>query len=255
MNTLITDMSKLTNKIADPIKFLNEVGIDKETGKQAIADIKELLANNPSYLAVAAPQLGYNLRIFGIKFDDAIKIFVNPIITKKTGQQIFPETCLSLPGKEYLLGRPQELDIVYYTEEYTYENNKFLDVAARIVDQMINILDGIYPNLLGMESDIQEDGCWANASDEDLEAAQNFYMTEWVPRLNKAMKDGIQQDKTLAEQLKMYSLTEDVINGRTQIVSNEDTKAVSQMNKLNARYNKQKKDANFKKKVERCTKK
>jgi peptide deformylase len=38
---------------------------------------------NANILALAAPQIGHKVRIFGIRFNDTIKVFINPVITKK----------------------------------------------------------------------------------------------------------------------------------------------------------------------------
>lgn len=221
---IITDIANLTE--AKAYEFITEEGTDTAEGAKVIAELKATLADHPELVALAAPQIGKDLRIFCIKFDDVIKSFVNPIIKKKKGQTVFPETCASLPGKEYLIGRPQEITAVYYNDEFKYEDNKFLEQAARIFDQMCQILDGVYPNAFGLESSVEEDGYWSEATEEELREAQEFYLKQYIPRLSEAYKAALNSDEATAKQLKMYQFSEDVINDRTQVIDEEATKAV-----------------------------
>ena len=94
-----------------------------------------MLDANPDILALAAPQIGINKRIFCLRFNDQIKVFINPIITKKKGLTIAVETCCSMPGKEIVIGRPEEVTVVYYNEEFKYEDNKLLGAAASLLRQ------------------------------------------------------------------------------------------------------------------------
>ena len=61
----------------------------------------KLLEGDANLMAISAPQIGIEKRIFCIKFNDEIKTFINPIITKKSDYKIVTETC-SMPGKRNL---------------------------------------------------------------------------------------------------------------------------------------------------------
>jgi peptide deformylase len=55
-------------------------------------------------LGLAAPQLGYDARVFATKFSgikpfDGEKYFINPEILEKSEPIMFSEGCLSIPGK------------------------------------------------------------------------------------------------------------------------------------------------------------
>ena len=113
---IVTDISLLQQPAA-PLTFLSDAGVDKNEGIEIIEKLKNSFARHEDLLALAATQIGINKRIFGIRFDDTIKIFINPIITKKTGMVVSPETFASMPGKEILIGRPNEITAVYYNEE------------------------------------------------------------------------------------------------------------------------------------------
>ena len=222
MKEIITDLTILENA-AEPLQFISEIGINKEEGDSIIAEMKEVFDNTPSLYALAAPQIGINKRIFGIRFDDQIKFFINPIITKKSGLIIAPETFSSMPNKEILIGRPAELTAVYYTNDYKYEDNKFLDAAARIFDQMAQVLDGVLPNALGLVSDINEDGPLESLSEEEIKEARNYWK-QYVQTKLELLEQEIKKDELLEKQYKSLLFTESVINGRTTVV--DDTPEV-----------------------------
>lgn len=238
---IITDLSKLENE-AEAINIID----DADNCKAIIADLHKTLEEYPGIVALAAPQIGHNARIFCARVGDKIETYINPIITKKAGQTIFPETCASIPKKEYLIGRPEEVTVVYHNQDFKYTESKFASLAARVFDQMLQLLDGIFPNAYGLESDIEEDGCWSEATDEELAAAQYFYKTEYIPRLTKAYEAQLNSTEETTKSLRLYKLTEDVINGRTQIVDEGDTARVAAQNRAENQQNMAIKKAEFK---------
>lgn len=222
MKRLITDISKLGYP-AEPFTFLSDSGITEEKKTEAaeiITNLKKVI-NDKNLCALSAPQIGINKRIFCIKFDDQIKTFINPIITKKMGISILPETFGSLPGKEILIARPQEITAVYYTDEFKYEDNKFIGAAAQIFDQQSQVLDGILPTDLGLVSDVTIDGSIADLTDEERQELLIFYKN-YLQVKQKALDENItDEEKAIHKKLKF---TEDVINGRIQVVDNTPKK-------------------------------
>ena len=87
MEMIITDVEKLTQP-AEPLEFLTEAGTRTEEGLEIINKIKNIMEKNTDILALSAPQIGINKRIFCLRFNDQIKTFINPIITKKRGRHI-----------------------------------------------------------------------------------------------------------------------------------------------------------------------
>ena len=120
MEKIIIDLEKLAQP-AEPLTFLSEQGADTAEGTEIINKIKAAMELHKDLLALAAPQIGINKRIFCLRFNDQIKAFINPIITKKKGLKIVVETCASMPGKEIVIGRPEEITVVYYNCEFNYE--------------------------------------------------------------------------------------------------------------------------------------
>lgn len=220
MRNIITDIEALRTP-AKPLEFLTEAGVDKTVGDEIIAALKEALTENKDLLAISAPQLGFEYRIFCIKFNDEIKTFINPIVTKRNGIVISPETCASMPGKEILIGRPEEVFIVYYTDEYKYEDNKLIGPAARIFEQQYQMLDGILPDELGLVSDIETDGALSELSAEDFQVCVDMYK-QYISNKASIYQAQCANDPEIEAQYKRLRATEAVINGRVKIVEPEE---------------------------------
>jgi len=218
MNTIITDLESLSTP-SEPLTFLTENGAETEEGNEIVTKIKEVMENTPELLALSAPQIGINKRIFCLRFNDQIKTFINPIITKKKGLNIVIETCASMPGKEIVIGRPEEVTVVYYNDNFKYEDNKLVGVAASLFDQQAQILDGVLPNELGLVSDIEADG---KIEDSDLAEIIPFYTDTFLPSRLNSLNTIIEADEEAVKDYKNLKFTEGVINGRIAVVENEE---------------------------------
>ena len=219
MRQIITDLDTLTP--AKPLEFITDKGIEKEEGENIIKEIKEVMASDESIIALSAPQIGIDARVFCLKFNDTIKTFINPIVTKKIGGTIAPETCASMPGKEILISRPDEITVVYYTDEFKYEDNKLLGPAARLFDQQTQLLDGIPPSELGLVSDVAEDGSLADLNEEEIAQITEIYK-QFVKTKLEALQADIESDETAAKEYNSLKFTENVINGRIKISETEE---------------------------------
>lgn len=97
----------------------------KEITPEIIRIAKELIETMQAHngLGLAAPQIGYNLRMFAIQISDEIdeenypldsppQVIINPIITRFSKEKIIlSEGCLSIPGLHEDVVRPQSIDI------------------------------------------------------------------------------------------------------------------------------------------------
>lgn len=218
MESIITDVERLMQP-SEPLTFLTDEGAKTEEGTEIIAKIKEVMDTDENILALAAPQIGINKRIFCLRFNDQIKTFINPIITKKNGLNIAIETCISMPGKEIVIGRPEEVTVVYYNEDFKYEDNKLLGVAASLFDQQAQILDGVLPSELGLVSDIDLDG---KIEESDLVEIIPFYKDTFLPSRIATLKEAILADEEANKNFRHLKFTEDVINGRVTVVESAE---------------------------------
>jgi peptide deformylase len=221
MEKIITDIDVLSIP-SEPLEFLTEQGAQKEEGTEIVNKIKEVMEANQDLLALAAPQIGINKRIFCLRFNDQIKTFINPIVTKKKGIKIVIETCASMPGKEVVIGRPDEVTVVYYNDKFDYEDNKLVGVAASLFDQQAQILDGVLPSELGLVSDIEEDG---KIEESDLAEIIPFYKDTFLPTRLASLKTAIEADEEAEKDYKQLKFTEGVINGRIAVLEPEEETA------------------------------
>lgn len=259
MEVIITDLEKLTSP-AEPLTFLSEAGAQTEEGAEIINKIKEVMEQNKDLLALSAPQIGINKRIFCLRFNDQIKTFINPIITKKKGLNVVIETCASMPGKEIVIGRPEEITVVYYSDDFKYEDNKLIGVAASLFDQQAQILDGVTPDAIGLVSDIEVDG---KIEDADMEEIIPFYKDTFLPNKMASLDNAIAANKEAADVFRQLKFTEGVINGRIAVIEPEEeatkrAKAKNAANKAILHMNKAEKTmqkAEFKNFVNRVSKK
>ncbi len=219
MKEIITDLEKL--EVAEPLEFISDIGVEREEGDKIIADIKEIMEANPEMITLSAPQIGYNKRIFCIRFNDTIKTFIDPIITKKTGNTLVIETCSMMPGKEILIARPEELTVVYYTDDFKYEENKLVGPAAAIFDQQVQLLDCVFPSELGLVSDIEEDGSLNDLTEEEFEELKEIYK-QFIQIKAKQAAEEAAKNEELAKQYRQLKFTEDVVNGRTLILESDE---------------------------------
>lgn len=220
MVEIINDVQKLA-VAAKPLQFLTENGTEKEEGLEIINKLKEAMEADTTLLALAAPQIGIDSRIFCIRFNDQIKTFINPIVTKKGKYEIKPETFISMPGKEILITRPEELTVVYYTDKFTYEENKLLGAAARLFDQHYQLLDGVTPAELGLVSDVEIDGSLADLSEEEIAQVTDIYK-QFIKAKSAALQTEIERDPELEKAYKQLKFTEKVITGEALVIADEE---------------------------------
>lgn len=213
---IITELEKLQNA-AEPLEFLTDKGVEKDEGLEIISKLKAFLEENKTVVNIAAPQIGINKRIFCIRFQDTIKTFINPIITKKAKYVIQPESFASMPGKEILITRPEEITVVYYTDEFKYEENKLLGIAARVFEQSCQLLDGVTPDHLGLVSDIEEDGTLWDLTDEEMAQVKEIYK-QYIEAKLKGTEQFLKDNPELEKDYNQLKFTEKVINGDAAFV-------------------------------------
>lgn len=126
----------------------NHVGL-----KSLIEDLYETMYA-ASGVGLAAPQIGQSLRIFvtdGEAFseeDPAVanfkKVFINPVIVEEYGDDwFFNEGCLSIPKVREDVERPSIVRVQYYDPDWSFHDEVFSGIAARIIQHETDHLDGI----------------------------------------------------------------------------------------------------------------
>ena len=133
----------------DPLlrKKSREVGTPNDRTRALLDDMKDTLRDAEG-VGLAAPQVGILRRIFiinvGIEEDrEEFVEFIDPVILETSGEQDGAEGCLSVPGKQGNVKRPDKV-----TVEATDRNgNRFTytgtELMARCLCHEYDHLDGI----------------------------------------------------------------------------------------------------------------
>lgn len=187
-----------------------------------IKDIKDTLFDNPNLVALAAPQLNHPHRIFCIKFTGGdIRTFINPMITSTTGLHIAREVSPSLPDREFIVPRHDEITAIYQKPNGIPEENKFTGAVAEVFQHMIQLLDGVLISDIGLE--IFED--FDKATQAEQEEIIKLYM-ESLQEITKALNEEIEQDEELQETKKAIDFMKGVATGEITLEEDDDVKKV-----------------------------
>ena len=186
---IITEVDKLSTRASETILQ------DEENLNQTIKWIKDILYSNEDMVALAAPQIGVDSRLFCIKFSGGdIRTFINPMIKSKKGMHLSREKCVSIPDKEYIIPRSDEIEVVYQTPVAKIEENIMKDAVGEVFQQMCELLDGILLSDIGLE--VIEG--WDEASEEEREEVIKVYL-DGLKVANKGLQKYIEENKDTKE--------------------------------------------------------
>ena len=137
-----TDITKFSDRV-DEIT----ASVSYDTVKHAIAQLKRALYDNKDTVAICAPQIGINLRLFVVKTSrtesERFKVFLNPLIVSSEGLHLSRETNLSIPDKQYIIPRKDKIHVAYQSANGEVGSETYVGAYGEVVQQMIEMLDGI----------------------------------------------------------------------------------------------------------------
>lgn len=204
---IVKDVEKLSKRASEvnpdePIKKVTAV----------INDIKRTLKDHKDVVALCAPQLGYDKRIFCIKFKDTIMTFVNPMITHSEGQHFSRERNASLSA-EYIIPRSNTITAMYQDDHGNINENKFEEMAAEVFEQMCQMLDGVLLSDFGLEV---LEGFDNLGEDEKSEILSSY--RDYLTNLGVKMDAEIEADKDLRQMKQAIDYMTSVAKGETEVV-------------------------------------
>ena len=204
---IITDLDKLKERCDEVSPYAEEKRVTK-----IVNDLKDTLINNPKLVALCAPQLGSKLRIFCIKFaNKEIKSFVNPMITKAEGIHLCREFNPSIPDKEYIMPRNDKIILTFQTPTGKIEENIFEGVVAEVIQQQVNMLDGVLLSDFGLEVLPEFD----KASKEEQDQVINWWLDS-LKEKNEALNKEIDSNEDLFKVKKAIEFMTKVASGEVQ---------------------------------------
>lgn len=211
---IITDLEKLSER-AEEIKDIRK---ENKEVQQIVLELKDTM-RELKLPALAAPQIGYNKRIFVINFDGDLKSFVNPVIDyndiKGMGMSI--EQCPSIPGKKFLMIRNSQLGVMYMTPLGQAKGFKLQGMGAYTFQRMMNIIDGVLLPDMGLE--VGDD--FINASDEEKEPVVSAFL-ESLDLKQKTVEKEIDESPELSKIRDAANFINDVNEGKTHVIVEEE---------------------------------
>ena len=168
--------------------------IENKEMREITSAIKKVMRQK-GLTSLSAPAIGYKKRIFCIDFkDQEIKTFINPIITNAKGLQLSREICSSIPGKEFIRPRNNEIEVMYQTPLGKAQSRKLIGLAAIVYQHEMDHLDGLLLSDVGLEVDELFD----NASDDEKQEVIEAYLDS-LDLKQKELTEEIQEDKELKQ--------------------------------------------------------
>lgn len=109
--------------------------------KNLINDMFEIMYQAPG-LGLAAPQIGISQRIIVFDTGEVKEALINPEIIKSENFTECEEGCLSIPNRQRVIDRAQNLKVAAFNQEGEKVVFEFEGLAAQVVQHEIDHLDG-----------------------------------------------------------------------------------------------------------------
>ena len=136
LRKIITQENDILRKVSKPVTRFDESLWD------LLDDMKETLIKSTG-VGLAAPQVAVLKRVFLLMVNESYIEVINPKITKVSGTQTGPEGCLSIPGKQSNVTRPNKVTVDFYDRYGNPMSLTAVDFMARAICHENDHLDGI----------------------------------------------------------------------------------------------------------------
>lgn len=118
----------------------------KEASEEDVRLVKKIMRKTCRKLkgiGIAAPQVGYLVRVIFIDYKGLGYFMVNPKITHRSEEtNTGSEGCLSYPGVYCDVERHSEITVKYTTEDNLQREESFSGLHARVIQHEIDHLNG-----------------------------------------------------------------------------------------------------------------
>ena len=123
----------LTSK-SEEVKDISQI-------QDLIQDLKDTL-NNSTGCGISAVQIGVLKKVCLIKINNKIYVLINPVITRKRGEILFREGCLSAPGLYIQTKRAQKVWCQYLDEYGNQQEFAEGGLASVIIQHELDHFEG-----------------------------------------------------------------------------------------------------------------
>jgi peptide deformylase len=129
----------------DPVLKSKASEVSDINGKIArlVDDMFDTLYESDSGIALAAPQIGVQKQIFVWDVDDQHMAIINPQIVESSGEWVYDEGCLSIPGLYVEMLRPNHVLVRGYTVDGDEVEIEASELMGRLFQHEIDHLQGV----------------------------------------------------------------------------------------------------------------
>ncbi len=129
----------------DPVLKTKATEVADIDGKIArlVDDMFDTLYGNDSGIALAAPQIGVQKQIFVWDVDDEQMAIINPQIVESSGEWVYDEGCLSIPGLYVEMLRPNSVLVRGLTVDGDEIEIEASELRGRMFQHEIDHLHGV----------------------------------------------------------------------------------------------------------------
>jgi peptide deformylase len=129
----------------DPVLKTKAAEVANIDGKIArlVDDMFDTLYDSDAGIALAAPQIGVQKQIFVWEVDDEAMAIINPTIVESSGEWVYDEGCLSIPGLYVEMLRPNNVLVRGYTVDGDEVEIEADELMGRLFQHEIDHLHGV----------------------------------------------------------------------------------------------------------------
>ena len=223
-----TDIVKIVKDLNAFNERVDEITAEVSYGrvKNCVSRLKRALYEHKDIAALCAPQIGENLRLFVVKTarteNQRFKVFLNPLIIKQEGLHLSREISASIPGKEFIIPRRNSIHVAYQEEDGKINSETYVGAYAEIVQQMIEMLDGITLADYGLDlDDIGGPKVFDKAPKKQKVELIAAYI-EYLKSLSKEFAQEIDNSPKLSAFNKHIDFMTDVLSGKITLIPNPE---------------------------------
>ena len=129
----------------DPVLKAQASAVTEIDGKVArlVSDMFDTLRTSDSGLAIAAPQVGVQKQVFVWEMDDERMAIINPTIVESSGEWVYDEGCLSIPGLYVEMVRPNQVLVRGYNVNGDEIEIEADELMGRMLQHETDHLNGV----------------------------------------------------------------------------------------------------------------
>ena len=145
LRKIITQENDILRKVSKPVTRFDESLWD------LLDDMKETLIKSTG-VGLAAPQVAVLKRVFLLMVNESYIEVINPKITKTSGVQTGPEGCLSIPGKQSNVTRPNKVTVDFYDRYHACIDDRYIKIGYQEQFKENGISKTVYSKFLSKQT-------------------------------------------------------------------------------------------------------